>query len=256
MVEWIAYLDAVAHGEFMRAVKRQVTEMLDLHPGDTVLDAGCGTGDDTRAMAALVGLRGQVTGLDLDEEILVEARRRSEGSDDLPVTFVQGDVQRLGFADATFTRCRSERMFQHVPDQHAAMRELGRVLCPGGLAIVYDTDWETLIVDADDWRTTRALMQVHCAEHRHGWIGRMLPGLMREAGLHDITVVPHTLMIRDLALAEQSHTLRKTADIAIAGNHVTPEAVDAWFADLRRRDTEGRFFCAVTSFIVQGRKPS
>jgi ubiquinone/menaquinone biosynthesis C-methylase UbiE len=254
MVEWIAYLDAVAQVDFMRAVKQQVTAMLDLHPGDTVLDAGCGTGDDTRAMAELVGPHGRVTGLDLDDEILVEARRRSEGSR-LPVTFVQGDVQQLAFADATFTRCRSERMFQHVSDQHAAMHALARVLCPGGLAVVYDTDWETLIIDADDWQTTRALMQVHCAEHRHGWIGRMLPGLMREAGLHDITVVPQTLMIRDLALAEQSHTLRKTADLAIAGNHATPEAVDAWFADLQRRDIEGRFFCAVTSFIVQGRKP-
>lgn len=254
MVEWIAYLDAVAQGDFMRAVKQQITEMLDLHPGDTVLDAGCGTGDDARAMAALIGPHGKVTGLDLDDEILVEARRRTEGSD-LPVTFVQGDVQQLTFADATFSRCRSERMFQHVSDQHAAMRELARVLCPGGLTIVYDTDWETLIIDADDWQTTRTLMQVHCAEHRHGWIGWMLPGLMREAGLHDITVVPETLMIRNLALAEQSHTLRKTADIAIAQKHVTPEAVDAWFADLQRRDAQGRFFCAVTSFIVQGRKP-
>jgi ubiquinone/menaquinone biosynthesis C-methylase UbiE len=254
MVEWIAYLDAVAQGNFMRAVKQQITEMLDLHPGDTVLDAGCGTGDDARAMAALVAPHGRVTGLDYDDEILVEARQRSVGSD-LPATFVAGDVQHLAFADAIFTRCRSERMFQHVSDQHAAMRELARVLCPGGLAIVYDTDWETLIIDADDWQTTRALMQVHCAEHRHGWIGRMLPGLMGEAGLRDITIVPQTLMIGDLALAERSHTLRKTADIAIDQKHVTPEAVNAWFADLQQRDVEGRFFCAVTSFIVQGRKP-
>jgi ubiquinone/menaquinone biosynthesis C-methylase UbiE len=254
MVEWIAYLDGVAQGDFMRAVKQQITAMLDLHPGDSVLDAGCGTGDDARAMAALVGPHGLVTGLDHDDEILVEARQRSERSG-LPVTFVQGDVQQLAFAGATFTRCRSERMFQHVPDQHAAMGELARVLCPGGLAVVYDTDWETLIIDADDWQTTRALMQVHCAEHRHGWIGRMLPGLMAEVGLHDISIVPQTLMIRDLALAERSHTLRRTADIAIAQKHITPEAVDAWFLDLQQRDADGRFFCAVTSFIVQGRKP-
>jgi ubiquinone/menaquinone biosynthesis C-methylase UbiE len=253
MVEWIAYLDAVAQGDFMRGVKMQITQMLDLHPGDTVLDAGCGTGDDARAMAELVGPHGRVTGLDHDDEILVEARRRSKVSD-LPVTFVRGDVQQLAYADATFSRCRSERMFQHVADQHAAMRELVRVLCPGGLAVVYDTDWETLIIDADDWQTTRSLMQVHCAEHRHGWIGRMLPGLMGEAGLGEISVVPQTLVIRDLTLAEKSHTLRKTAELAIAQKHVSPEALEAWFSDLQRRDAQGRFFCAVTSFIVKGRK--
>jgi ubiquinone/menaquinone biosynthesis C-methylase UbiE len=253
MMEWIAYLDAVAQGDFMRGVKQQITQMLELHPGDNVLDAGCGTGDDARAMAALVGPHGLVTGLDHDDEILEEARRRSKVSD-LPLAFVRGDVQQLAYADATFSRCRSERMFQHVADQHAAMRELARVLCPGGLAVVYDTDWETLIIDADDWKTTRSLMQVHCAEHRHGWIGRMLPGLMGEAGLGEITVVPQTLMIRDLTLAEKSHTLHKTAELAVAQNHVMPEEVEAWFDDLQRRDAQGRFFCAVTSFIVKGRK--
>jgi ubiquinone/menaquinone biosynthesis C-methylase UbiE len=227
---------------------------LELHPGDSVLDAGCGTGDDAHAMAALVAPGGQVTGLDEDEAILEEARRRGEGTN-LPVTFASGDVQNLQFADATFTRCRSERMFQHVLDQHAAMRELARVLRPGGVIVVFDTDWETMIIDADDWRTTRSLMNVHSAEHRHGWIGRMLPGLMQEAGLGDIAIEPRTLMMRDLALAEQMHTLRKTAGFALAQNEVTPEAVEAWFADLQKRDAEGRFFCAVTAFIVRGRKP-
>ena len=251
---WVAYLDEVAHLDFMRTVKQQVTAMLELHPGDTVLDAGCGTGDDTRAMALLIGPGGHVTGLDQDETILGEARRRNTETS-LPVSFEKGDVQQLHFADATFTRCRSERLFQHVPDQHTAMRELARVLRPGGLTVVYDTDWETLIIDADDWQTTRTLMRVYCAEHRHGWIGRMLPGLMREAGLSDIRVVPMTLMLRDMALAERLHTLRRTADSAIAQKRVTAEAVEAWFADLRQRDAEERFFCAVTSFIVLGRKP-
>lgn len=251
---WITYLDEVASMESMRAVKQRITDLLDLRPGDRVLDAGCGTGDDTRAMAALVRPTGHVTGLDLDKATLREARRRSVGAD-LPVTFTQGDVQQLGFADATFTRCRSERMLQHVPDQHAAVRELTRVLCSGGRMVLYDADWETLIIDADDWQSTRALMQAHCARHRHGWIGRMLPGLMQEAGLRDIRVVPQTLMIRDLALAEQTHTLRRTADLAIAEGRVTTEAVETWFADLRARDAEGRFFCALTTFIVAGRKP-
>jgi ubiquinone/menaquinone biosynthesis C-methylase UbiE len=251
---WVTYLDEVARLDFMRTVKHQITDLLELHPGDTVLDAGCGTGDDAREMAMQLGQDGQVTGLDNDDEILVEARRRTEGTG-LPVTFVRGDVQRLDFADDIFSRCRSERMFQHVPDHHTAMNELVRVLQPGGVIVVYDTDWETLIIDAQDWQTTRALLNVHCAEHRHGWIGRMLPGLMRASGLRDIQVVPTTLMFRDLALAERLHTLRRTADFAIAEGRVTTETVEAWFDDLRRRDAQERFFCSVTSFIVQGRKP-
>ena len=77
---WVAYLDEVARLDYMRNVKKQVTEMLDLHSGDTVLDVGCGTGDDAREMARLVGPLGRVIGLDNDDSILEVARRRSEGS--------------------------------------------------------------------------------------------------------------------------------------------------------------------------------
>ena len=96
---WVTYLDEVANLDSMRATKQRITSLLDLHPGDSVLDAGCGTGDDARAMAALVAPDGQVTGLDEDSAILEEARRRSEGSG-LPVTFAPGDVQKLHFPDA------------------------------------------------------------------------------------------------------------------------------------------------------------
>jgi hypothetical protein len=135
------------------------------------------------------------------------------------------------------------------------MKELARVLCPGGLMVVFDTDWATLIIDADDWKTTRALMNEFCAEHRHGWIGRMLPGLMREAGLDDIEVVPVTRVLRDFASAERLHTLTRTASVAVIQGLVSTPDVEAWFADLRSRDAAGRFFCAVTAFIVRGRKP-
>ena len=43
-VDWVKYLDDIASLNFMRRVKQQITDILDLRPGDHVLDAGCGTG--------------------------------------------------------------------------------------------------------------------------------------------------------------------------------------------------------------------
>src|SRR5215467_12168746 len=105
--QWVHYLDTVAQLDYMRAVKQEITDRLDLHAGDVVLDAGCGTGDDARAMAILVGPTGRVVGLDIRKETLAEARRRAVDAG-VAVEFMQGDVQRLPFTDATFTRCRAE----------------------------------------------------------------------------------------------------------------------------------------------------
>ena len=68
-------------------------------------------------------------------------------------------------------------MFQHLEYPRQALRELVRVTRPDGRIVVFDTDWETLTVDADDIATTRAILQAKCDLLRHGWIGRQLAGL-------------------------------------------------------------------------------
>ena len=251
---WIRYLDTVTQLDFMQAVKLTITARLDMHLGDIVLDAGCGTGDDARAMVSWVGPTGRVVGLDLHDETLVEARRRAADAG-IPVEFVQGDVQRLPFADATFTGCRAERMFQHLEDPRQALRELVRVTRSGGRIVVFDADWETLIVDADDIATTRAILRTKCDLLRHGWIGRQLAGLMHEAGLGEITIKPATLILTDGPLAIALHGLRPAAEEAQQRGQITPEQCDAWFDNVLRRHADGRFFSSVTAFIVCGRKP-
>ncbi|MGO8947747.1 MAG: methyltransferase domain-containing protein [Ktedonobacterales bacterium] len=251
---WIRYLDTVTQLDFMQAVKLTITARLDVHAGDSVLDAGCGTGDDVRAMAPWVEPTGRIVGLDIHEETLAEARRRAEEAE-IPVEFVQGDVQRLLFADDTFTACRAERMFQHLEDPRQALHELVRVTRSGGRIVIFDTDWETLTVDADDTTATRAILRTKCNLLRHGWIGRQLAGLMHQAGLRNIMVEPASLILTDGPLAIALHGLRRAAEVAQQRDQLTREQCDAWFDDVLRRHAERRFFSSVTAFIVCGSKP-
>jgi ubiquinone/menaquinone biosynthesis C-methylase UbiE len=104
--------------------------------GLDVLDVGCGQGIDLVEYAR-AGAR--VTGIDLTPRHLELARGHTAALD-LEVTIVQGDAERLPFADESFDRVSSNGVLHHTPDMPAALREIRRVLRPGGEAriLVYN----------------------------------------------------------------------------------------------------------------------
>ena len=118
---YIDFLDARTSIDDERRVKQVVVGLLQAQDGLDVLDVGTGTGDDARELAALVAPRGRVVGVDRSPEMVAEALRRSSGSG-LPIEFVEGDAQALDFPDASFDRCRAERVLIHLRDPAAAVR--------------------------------------------------------------------------------------------------------------------------------------
>jgi SAM-dependent methyltransferase len=118
-----AYLD---HETWIRPAIHQLGELA----GRRVLDYGCGHG-----MAAVVLARrgARVTAFDLSHGYLDEARQRARANQ-VCVSFVQADGERLPFADATFDRVWGNAILHHL-DLDRAGRELARVLRPGGVAV-------------------------------------------------------------------------------------------------------------------------
>ena len=103
---------------------RRLTVESVVRPRDAVLDACCGTGD--LAVAARTA-GGDVTGLDFSERMLERARRKAPD-----VRWVAGDVLALPFGDASFDAATVGFGVRNVEDLEAGLRELARVLRPGG----------------------------------------------------------------------------------------------------------------------------
>lgn len=102
-----------------------------IQAGDHVLDVACGTGVLARAARKQVGSGGSVTGLDFNEGMLQVARREAPGID-----WKHGRAEALPFEDACFDAVVSQFGMMFFEDQPAAVREMMRVLRPGGRLVV------------------------------------------------------------------------------------------------------------------------
>lgn len=247
---FVEYLDTVAAAT--REYKRVTLELQQAHEGDTLLELGCGTGDDARILAGFVGSSGRVIGVDNSEAMIAEARRRAEGSG-LPVEYRIGDADRLEFPDDTFDGCRSERVFQHLPDPRRALAEVIRVTRPGGRIVIADPDWETLVVDCSDRALMRRIRSFFCDSVGSGSIAHEMRGLMHELGLADITVTPLTVVLADYGAADLMLELEKGIQRARDARAISEDERADWVAELRERDKDGRFFLALTGFATGAR---
>jgi len=104
---------------------RRATVQAAVHEGDRVLDACCGTGD--LAVAARKAGAGHVVGLDFSERMLERAQRKAPD-----LEWIQGDVLALPFEDASFDAAVVGFGVRNVEDLEGALKELRRVLRPGG----------------------------------------------------------------------------------------------------------------------------
>lgn len=106
---------------------RIVADMARVAPGQRMLDVACGTGVLACAAAEGVGPTGAVTGLDPNDEMLAVARAKSAR-----IEWQHGHAESLPFADASFDRVASQFGLMFFGDKAAGLREMMRVLRPGG----------------------------------------------------------------------------------------------------------------------------
>jgi SAM-dependent methyltransferase len=153
-----------------RIEERLILDLCGHVDGCRVLDIGCGDG----ALVCALAVRGAApTGIDPDQTMLTAARARASATS-VAASLVQGRVEQLPFADGAFDVVAAVTVLCFVPDAAAALREIGRVLRPGGRFVVGELGrWSC-------WAARRRL---------RGWLGSPLWQAARfrsAAGLRDL----------------------------------------------------------------------
>ena len=116
--------------------RARLREILEPRPGERLLEIGPGTGYYTLELAAWVGDQGSVEILDIQQEMLDHTIRAARERGLWNVNPTRGDAQEMGWDDDSFDAAILITVLGEIPDQDAALREIARVLRPGGRLIV------------------------------------------------------------------------------------------------------------------------
>ena len=159
------------------------TAVAELGEGETVLDLGSGGGIDVLLSARRVGPSGFVYGLDMTDEMLALARRNASEAGADNVAFLRGEIEAIPLADASVDVVISNCVINLSADKGQVLREVTRVLRPGGRLAVTD-----VVADPDMDEATRRDMQAFTGCIAGALTREQYEVGLRAAGLGDVEV--------------------------------------------------------------------
>lgn len=157
----------------------------DLVAGEHVVDCGSGAGADSLIAARLVGSTGRVIGVDMTPEMLATARRAAASAGLVNVEFREGYLESLPVDDGWADAIISNGVLNLVPDKLAAVREMHRVLRPGGRVQLADILLARAVSDG-----AKADVSLWTGCIAGGLLEAELAALFTGAGFADVEVTP------------------------------------------------------------------
>ncbi|MGG0589067.1 demethylmenaquinone methyltransferase [Priestia megaterium] len=190
-----------------KAWRKDTMKRMNVQKGTKALDVCCGTADWTLAMAEAVGETGEAVGLDFSQNMLKIGEEKEKNSPFSNITLLHGNAMELPFEDNSFDYVTIGFGLRNVPDYLQVLKEMQRVVKPGGKVVCLETSQPTMI----GYRQMYLLYfkyimpalgkMVAKSYDEYSWLqesARDFPGqkqladMFREAGLTDVEVKSYT----------------------------------------------------------------
>jgi SAM-dependent methyltransferase len=249
VASYVAALEAFDAIPQMEELKQLARERGGAEAGRSVLDVGCGFGLETLRLARLAGKGVAVAGLDKSADFIADAQRRA-GEAGLSVDFRVGDATALPWPDATFDHVRAERLLIYLDRWREAVKEMRRVVKPGGGLAFIEPDFSTTTLNLPDRAVVRRAL-AHEADTAvvESWLPGALLGFLEDLGLGVELATRVVVFPQDLGATYFEGVGRHAAEAGA----ISAEALAAWLAGLAELHARGRLFGSVGYFLFTAR---
>jgi SAM-dependent methyltransferase len=245
----------------LREHRDWLLSFIDVPPGGTVVDLGCGNGGDLLALAARhPDPAARFIGIDASESAVAAAVERA--ADDPRVTFQHHRLvgRRVPLEDGAADAVYSHNLLECIGDRPAFAREVGRILRPGGVAVIAHWDFDSQIIDGSDRAAIRRLVHAFAdwqqpwMEHADGWMGRRLWGVFAPTGLFDGAVHARVLTNTTYAAPWYGHARVQDFGSLVKRGLASEDDFRRVVAELEELDQAGRYFYGITGYAYAGRR--
>jgi len=246
-------LDLITGIPFFQNVKEESFRILaDTNPS-LVLDAGCGVGTDLVALASHLPAGCDIVGIDASESLLARAAERTKGIQG-QCSLVRGDLAAVPCRAEVFDACRIDRVLQHIREPETVIRELARVLRPGGVLVTFDNDWDTFSISLGDQEIAARIRRAWHDSFASGRVGKDLSSLFEACGIAAVRAEPCELVLTDLATAKRVFDLPDLLERMVRAGDLAPGETAVIWEELIRTERKGGFRAGYTGYLVRGTK--
>jgi SAM-dependent methyltransferase len=240
-----------------QARHRRLAELLEVAPGDRVVDLGCGVGVTLEIL--LAGQRGGlVVGVDISEDAVQVAAQLPARHPAGRLGLLRADLTGpLPLADGSVDRALCHNVLEALPEPQRFLREVHRVLRPGGWLLLTHPDYDTLSFSSSDRELTRRLVQTYTDTQQpwmgavDGTIGRKLPGIVGRSPLRivaeDAWVVAGRRFEPRYLGWEFAHDVVEVCGMT---GRFRDDELTAWLATLQEAADDGVFLFTVNDYAV------
>jgi arsenite methyltransferase len=230
--------------------RNAVLNALNLRTGEGVLEVGCGGWPYAYEIAQFVGPNGRVAAIDISADQVAAARERCAA---FPwVECRVADTTDLPYGDREFDAACAVQIVEYVRDVEKALREIYRILRPGGRFICLATNWSSIVWHSEEAPRMRKVLNAFLSHAPHPDLPAILGAALRRVGFQP--TVQRAVPIVNMSFTGNSFSTflaKMIATYVVSCGALTPQVAEEWLDEFTQLDEQSEYFFSSTPILTE-----